>query len=45
VHTLIVGHSHQPRYKPFADGKLLVNTGTWVKMINLDLKHLGRPRG
>ncbi|MCA9577548.1 MAG: hypothetical protein R3B40_12560 [Polyangiales bacterium] len=45
VHTLIVGHSHNPRYKQYQDGKVLVNTGTWVKMINLDLKHLGQASG
>ncbi len=45
VHTLIVGHSHGPRYKQFRDGKILVNTGTWVKMINLDLKYLGQDSG
>lgn len=45
VHTLIVGHSHGPRYMQLPDNRLLINTGTWMKMINLDLKHLGQDSG
>jgi len=45
VHTLIVGHSHGPRYLQLPNEKLLVNTGTWVKMINLDLRYLGQDSG
>jgi predicted phosphodiesterase len=45
AHTLIVGHSHGPRYKRLRNGKVLVNTGTWVKMINLDLRHVGQDSG
>ncbi len=45
VHTLIVGHSHGPRYLQLEDGKILVNTGTWMKMINLDIQHLGQDSG
>lgn len=45
VHTLIVGHSHAPRCRRLADGKLLINTGTWTRMINLDLQHLGQDSG
>ncbi len=45
VHTLIVGHSHQPRYRQLPSKKLLVNTGTWIPMINLDLQHLGQDTG
>ncbi len=45
VHTLIVGHSHGPRYKMLPGGKLLVNTGTWMRMINLDIQHLGQDTG
>src|SRR5262249_53567176 len=40
VHTLIVGHSHLPRFRALPGNKLLVNTGTWIRMINLDLQHL-----
>jgi len=45
VHTLIVGHSHGPRYLRLPGEKLLVNTGTWVRMINLDLRYLGQDSG
>ncbi len=45
VHTLIVGHSHAPRVRTLASGKLLVNTGTWMDMINLDLRYLGQASG
>lgn len=45
VHTLIVGHSHAPRFRSLPDGKVLINTGTWMNMINLDLQHLGQNAG
>ncbi|HBP23004.1 MAG TPA: hypothetical protein DEA08_35175 [Planctomycetes bacterium] len=45
AHTLIVGHSHGPRYLQLPNGKTLVNTGTWEKMINLDLQYLGQDSG
>lgn len=45
VRCLIVGHSHGPRYLQLPGGKLLVNTGTWMKMINLDVSHLGQDSG
>ncbi|MEM9191615.1 MAG: metallophosphoesterase [Myxococcota bacterium] len=45
VHTLIVGHSHGPRYRALPGNKLLVNTGTWMKMINLDIQYLGQDTG
>jgi predicted phosphodiesterase len=45
VHTLLVGHSHGPRYKVLPGNKLLVNTGTWMKMINLDIQYLGQDSG
>lgn len=45
VRCLIVGHSHGPRYLQLEGGKLLVNTGTWMKMINLDVSHLGQDSG
>ncbi len=45
AHTLIVGHSHAPRFRALAGGKALVNTGTWMDMINLDLRYLGQASG
>ncbi|MDD9944235.1 MAG: metallophosphoesterase [Myxococcales bacterium] len=45
VHTLIVGHSHAPRFRLLEGNRILLNTGTWMKMINLDLQHLGQDSG
>ncbi len=45
AHTLIVGHSHGPRFRQLPSGKILVNTGTWISMINLDLQYLGQDSG
>jgi len=40
-----VGHSHGPRFLQLPNDRILVNTGTWVKMINLDLQYLGQDSG
>jgi UDP-2,3-diacylglucosamine pyrophosphatase LpxH len=45
VRCLVVGHSHGPRFLQLGGDKLLVNTGTWMKMINLDVSHLGQDTG
>jgi UDP-2,3-diacylglucosamine pyrophosphatase LpxH len=45
VTHLVIGHSHGPRYLTIEGGKVLVNTGTWMKMINLDVSHLGQDTG
>ena len=45
VNTLIVGHSHLPRYRVLPSQQLLMNTGTWIKMIHLDLHYLGQDSG
>lgn len=42
VKTVIFGHTHKPMTKVWPDGKQYINTGTWTKMINLDLQNLGR---
>ena len=34
---LIVGHTHNPTLRLFSDGTAFINTGTWTKMVNLDL--------
>lgn len=41
VHTIIMGHTHHPMNKSYPDGKTYINTGTWTKMINLDLRGIG----
>lgn len=37
--VLIVGHTHEPIFREYADGTTFVNTGTWTRMVNLDLSH------
>lgn len=41
VHTVIMGHTHHPMHKVYQDGKAYINTGTWTKMINLDIRTIG----
>lgn len=41
IHTVIMGHTHHPMHKTYPDGKTYINTGTWTKMINLDLRGIG----
>lgn len=36
--VLIVGHTHEPKMSEYADGTTFINTGTWTKMISLDLR-------
>lgn len=35
--VLIVGHTHNPNLRIFNDGTTFINTGTWTRMVNLDL--------
>lgn len=35
--VLIVGHTHNPALRVFNDGTIFINTGTWTRMVNLDL--------
>jgi UDP-2,3-diacylglucosamine pyrophosphatase LpxH len=35
--VLIVGHTHNPTLRLYNDGTIFVNTGTWTRMVNLDL--------
>lgn len=35
--VLIVGHTHNPALRIFNDGTIFINTGTWTRMVNLDL--------
>lgn len=34
--VLIVGHTHEPIYRSYNNGKTFINTGTWTKMYHLD---------
>ncbi len=42
LHTIIFGHTHGAMQQRFPDGKTYINTGTWTRMVNLDLRHLGQ---
>lgn len=35
--VLIVGHTHNPTLREYEDGSIFINTGTWTRMIDLDL--------
>lgn len=35
--VLIVGHTHNPTLRIYSDGTTFINTGTWTRMVNLDL--------
>jgi predicted phosphodiesterase len=35
--VLIVGHTHNPTLRIYNDGTIFINTGTWTRMVNLDL--------
>jgi UDP-2,3-diacylglucosamine pyrophosphatase LpxH len=39
---VIFGHTHGPMQRFYRDGKTYINTGTWTRMISLDLRHLGQ---
>lgn len=41
IHTVIMGHTHTPKYRQFKDGKEYINSGTWTEVTNLDLSSLG----
>lgn len=36
--VLIVGHTHEPIYREYIDKTIFINTGTWQKMVSLDLE-------
>lgn len=39
IKVLLVGHTHEPIYRPYTDGTTFINTGTWTRMVNLDFGH------
>ncbi|MBM4386590.1 MAG: hypothetical protein FJ088_02560 [Deltaproteobacteria bacterium] len=41
MNALILGHSHAGKIRRISPTKVYVNTGTWVKLINLDIKDIG----
>ena len=34
--VVVVGHTHEPACKTYANGKTFINTGTWTRMYHLD---------
>ena len=34
--ALILGHTHRAMFRPWGDGRFIINTGTWTKTANLD---------
>ena len=36
VKALILGHTHRAIFHTFEEGQILINTGTWMKAVNLD---------
>lgn len=36
IQALIVGHTHEPVFRTYANGKMFINTGTWTKMYHMD---------
>lgn len=38
IKAFIVGHSHDPTFRIYPHGPIFINTGTWIKMVNLDFE-------
>ncbi len=43
LHTVVMGHTHLPMHRVYANGRQYLNSGTWTKMVHLDWKYLGEP--
>ncbi len=41
VYTVIMGHTHTPKYRQFEDGRDYINAGTWTEVTSLELDSLG----
>lgn len=42
VYAAILGHTHYPKMVKYPSGQIYLNTGTWIRMIHLDLKYFGQ---
>lgn len=40
--AVIMGHTHRPKEVRYPSGQVYINTGTWMKTVNLDLAAFGR---
>ncbi len=43
VHTIVMGHTHLPMHRVYANGRQYLNSGTWTKMVYLDWRFVGEP--
>ena len=43
MHTLILGHTHLPMHRVYANGRQYLNSGTWTRMVYLDWRFIGEP--
>jgi len=42
LHTVIMGHTHNPKYVQFNDGREYLNSGTWTEVTSLNPETLGK---
>jgi UDP-2,3-diacylglucosamine pyrophosphatase LpxH len=42
LHAVVMGHTHVPMVRTFERGRVYVNTGTWIPMVDLGLGRLGQ---
>lgn len=42
IEAVIMGHTHLAKEVLYPDGRVYINTGTWIKSISLSLTHFGR---
>ena len=42
TNVIIFGHNHTPKYRVFENNKTYINTGTWTRAINLDVREFTR---
>lgn len=41
IHTVIMGHTHLRKVRRYGHNKTYINTGTWSRLISLDISNLG----
>ena len=39
IQGLIIGHTHKADFRHYPNGRFFINTGTWMKMFDLDFNH------
>lgn len=42
IHTVIMGHTHDPAYIKFGENQEYINTGTWTEVTSLRVETLGK---